>query len=356
MVKRFLNISILLILAGCACVLASAYFPSDTFAYLSYLPLLTPVSVLLLLILAVINLFCKRWKYFFACLLLLLASANQWLAMGRFSQRSLPNPDFFKVLSYNVSFFKIPSVFSKSYFDPLSAEKGNHMIDWVLQQDAAIVCLQEFFNDTESSHHNYIARFKEHGYTPYFQAVVNPKNETLRGMVILSRFPVVGRGQIFMSENRYNGASYMDVLIQQDTLRIVNVHLESMELYFGNKGWKDRFTFFLTQFKQTMITRTKQTRLLNDFIDDSPYPIIVAGDFNETPYSYNHRVLKKKLTNSFEASGAGLGSTLAKGFLPIRIDHQYFSEALEVGDFTVGQSISLSDHFPIMARYSFKSH
>jgi endonuclease/exonuclease/phosphatase family metal-dependent hydrolase len=277
-----------------------------------------------------------------------------WPAVGRLSSQSLSTDASFKVLSYNLSFFKIPSVFSKPYFDPLSAEKGNQMIDWILQTNAPVICLQEFFNDTESPHHDYLERFHQFGYTSHFQAVINPKNETLRGIVTVSRFPVVSKGEVFMSDNRYNGASFMDVLYGGDTVRIINVHLESMELYFGNKGWKQRVTFFLTQFKKTMITRTQQTRKLAKFIRASPYPVIVAGDFNETPFSYNHRVIKKLLANSFEESGEGLGSTFAKSILPVRIDHHYFGPEFDVGNFTVGHSISLSDHYPVYADYTLR--
>ena len=53
----------------------------------------------------------------------------------------------------------------------------------------------------------------------------------------------------------------------------------------------------------------------------SPYPVIVAGDFNDTPVSYAYRKIRKGLNDSFVNSGYGAGFTYKGNYPPNRIDY-----------------------------------
>lgn len=337
----------------CLIIFLSSYFPSDKYLIFSLLHLLTPVCLIFLLCSVAALLFFKQRKFLVVPALLLAVNMGNWSALLQISKKTLESDQSFKVLSYNVGFFSIPSVYSKQYFDSTSADRGTQIIDWMATQDAPVVCLQEFFTDGESKHHNYLMKLSSAGYSTNVFALPNPKNKTLRGLITCSKFPIVDHGKVFISDNRYNGASYTDLLIGRDTIRVVNVHLESMELYFGNKKLMSKFKHFWSHYKESMVTRTRQVKLLSDFIAKSPHPIIVAGDFNETPYSYNHKVIGERLTNAFEYSGNGFGTTFIEGVLPIRIDHQYFSSQFECGNFEV-EGVKLSNHYPILARYQLK--
>lgn len=339
---------------GCAIVMVSTFLPSDKYIFFSLLPLVMPICFFFLVSCVAILLLLRQWKLVAVPALLLIVNIGNWTTLFNVSKETLTSEPSFDVVSYNVSFFGIPQVFSKQYFDSASALKGKAIIEYLTTQEPAVICLQEFFTDAESGHHNYIHGFLEAGYKANLMAITNPKNKTLRGLVTLTRLPILKQGTIFISDSRYNGASYTDILFGRDTVRIVNVHLESNELYFGNKTYSKKLQHFWQHFKKAMITRTEQVRELKKFISNSPHAIVLAGDFNETPLSYNHRMIRKTLHNSFEESGFGWGSTFVKSRLPIRIDHQYHSDGMVSGDFLVDKNIHLSDHYPISARYAWK--
>ena len=53
---------------------------------------------------------------------------------------------------------------------------------------------------------------------------------------------------------------------------------------------------------------------------ESPYPIIVCGDFNDTPLSFTYKKIKSNLIDSFTISGSGIGDSYVK--IPmLRIDY-----------------------------------
>jgi endonuclease/exonuclease/phosphatase family metal-dependent hydrolase len=336
---------------ACGIVWASAYFNSGKYLIVSILHLPTPICLFYIIVSTAYLMLTRQWKNLIFPLVLVVANIGNYFSFFSLTSNTSFRDSSFEVLSYNVSFFKIPSVFSKAYFDSASAKHGNKMIELIKAKNSSVVCLQEFFTDGESKHHNYLDKLMAAGYDVNVFALQNPKNETLRGLVTCSKFPVVEKGQVFISANRYNGAFYTDLLVKSDTIRVINVHLQSMELYFGKKGAIDKVKHFWRHYKSAMVIRTQQVELLTKFVSESPYPVILAGDFNETPYSFNHKKFREQLTNSFEFAGNGFGSTFRESLMPIRIDHQYFSDKIHCEDFEVIRSAHASDHYPIVARY-----
>lgn len=86
-------------------------------------------------------------------------------------------------------------------------------------------------------------------------------------------------------------------------------------------------------------------------MDSSPYPNIVMGDFNNTPFSYTYRtVLGGDMTDAFSEAGFGFGRTFRMiRMYPLRIDFIMADEnAFEVRDFSTIDEKS-SDHNPVTA-------
>ena len=256
-----------------------------------------------------------------------------------------------RVLSYNVSFFSVPTVFSKQYSMPDYNMLVTNAIGWLKQNDADILCLQEFFDDEDSDIYNTVdALTKDTGYQHHFVYKDQVKNRTRRGLIILSKFPIVDRGTIFTSENHYNGAVYADVQTPQGTVRMINVHLESMRL-----GTLKRNIFgALSAYKRGIAMHALQADQLIAFIRESPHPIILCGDLNETPYSYVYHQLAIVMNNAFEEAGQGFGVTyLGKRLSFLRIDQQFATPGLRILRYTTHHDITFSQHLPIEASYSF---
>ena len=256
-----------------------------------------------------------------------------------------------RVLSYNVSFFSVPTVFSKQYSIPDFNMLVTNTIGWLKQNDADILCLQEFFDDEDSDIYNTVnALTKDTGYQHHFVYKDQVKNRTRRGLIILSKFPIVDRGTIFTSQNHYNGAIYADIQTAQGTVRIINVHLESMRL----STLKRSIFGALSAYKRGIATHARQTDQLIAFIQKSPHPVILCGDLNETPYSYVYHQLGVVMNNAFEEAGQGLGVTyLGRRLSFLRIDQQFATPGLRVLRYTTHHDITFSQHLPIEASYSF---
>jgi endonuclease/exonuclease/phosphatase (EEP) superfamily protein YafD len=83
-------------------------------------------------------------------------------------------------------------------------------------------------------------------------------------------------------------------------------------------------------------------------------PIIICGDFNETPLSYNYRQMQKAgFTDTFTKVGRGIKPTYA-GKLPLlRIDYVWANNGVTPFDFN-RLRYKGSDHYPVMLDFSIQ--
>ena len=90
------------------------------------------------------------------------------------------------------------------------------------------------------------------------------------------------------------------------------------------------------------------------FVERSPYPVVCAGDFNDMPYAYSYRYLRKYMKNAFEESGKGFGFTYNGGTLRVlRIDNQFYQGNIRSIDLRTRYDIPYTDHFPVQGMYEF---
>jgi endonuclease/exonuclease/phosphatase (EEP) superfamily protein YafD len=86
-------------------------------------------------------------------------------------------------------------------------------------------------------------------------------------------------------------------------------------------------------------------------MNTSPYPIILCGDFNDTPTSFTYKQLSEGLNDSFANAGLGIGQTYNGKFPALRIDYILYSPELEIVNFKTSE-VSLSDHYPIISAFN----
>ncbi len=259
-----------------------------------------------------------------------------------------------EVLSYNVRVF---NVYSHLNTDFVSSRKT---IDWVEKRDDDIKCLQEFYVQPGSEIFSTIKTISRKN--PYFHfepTVTNSKGGQF-GMAIFSKYPIIHRGSLQVSESPYNGILYADVVKDEDTVRIYNVHLQSMSIDEQELTNSNRETIasnlkqLVFQLKYGFIRRAAQIDNLCKHLERSPYPVILAGDLNDMPYSYSYQKLKKYLHSSFENGGRGFGFTFNGKLSFLRIDNQFFSEGITLSKFETHRTVKYTDHFPISAEYSLE--
>ena len=160
--------------------------------------------------------------------------------------------------------------------------------------------------------------------------------------------------------NDYNATfQYIDVLKNNDTIRVFNIHLQSLKFTQANLNYLDNAGLhsdsnitesksIISKIKAGFIKRSSQANFIKDEINHSPYPVIVCGDFNDVPNSYAYETIGAGLQNAFVKKGYGFARTFSTISPTLRIDNIFANNDFTITQFTRVNKL-LSDHFPIIA-------
>lgn len=186
-----------------------------------------------------------------------------------------------------------------------------------------------------------------------------------KGTVIYSRFEMAAGGDIPFGRETWNSTIWVDIQLPSKKIRVYNVHLESNHVTDDTnkviedgdleeeKTWGE-IGGILGKVGLATQTRAQQAGLLRDHILKCPYPVVLCGDFNDTPNSYVYRILAEQLTDTFREKGLGIGSTYG-GTLPfLRIDYILIDPKMKVFSCHRAKStMTFSDHYPVFAEVGF---
>lgn len=108
--------------------------------------------------------------------------------------------------------------------------KITNSIKWAQENPSDIKCFQEFYQDFTTPSRNALKQISNNGAYEhaYFAANGNEKKKSY-GIAIFSKFPIINSGKVF-DNKRNNGAMFADIKINEDTIRVYNTHLESMNI------------------------------------------------------------------------------------------------------------------------------
>ncbi|MDR1585028.1 MAG: endonuclease/exonuclease/phosphatase family protein [Prevotellaceae bacterium] len=246
-------------------------------------------------------------------------------------------------------------------------EKPSEGIRYILDKDADIVCLQEF-NVSKSknflTHDDVLEIFKKYKYKHISYKIENARFKQV-GMATFSKYPIVNKQSIDYP-SRYNASIFTDIDIAGTVVRVFNVHLESNKITGMDKAvsqkLKSKFDSddiagitneFSRKLNEAAKVRAKQVDIVSEMIKESPYKVIVCGDFNDVPLSYAYKKMRGNLSDSFVESGKGLGLTYSRGIYQLRIDYILHDEAFIASDFQVDK-VDYSDHYPVMCKLKIK--
>ena len=104
--------------------------------------------------------------------------------------------------------------------------------------------------------------------------------------------------------------------------------------------------------KEGFQKRTEDTKTIVGNMPQNGHPIIICGDFNDTPLSYTyHQMRNAGMNDAFLQVGSGLGKTYC-GRLPLlRIDYFWHSDDIVPMTFT-RVTKKMSDHYPIIMTFN----
>lgn len=351
-------------------ILAAILFLLGSYSYLfrpkHYWPIgllnLTAFYLLLVLIAFIIFwLFVKPRRAFISATAILLAyKPISHVLPFRFSHSFAKEKqaDALRVMTWNVAQFNVLN-------DRKHPEVKNNMLDIINEYQPDIACFQEMVaEDSSIKKHGHMDEFlKKLNYPDYFYSY-NSKSDFWGdahfGIIIFSRYPIINKRTVAFYPNDYNSIfQYIDIVKGEDTIRVFNIHLQSLRFSRTNLEYIDEPTIeeektlkesksILSKFKRGFLKREIQADRIKVEVDNSPYPVILTGDFNDLPNSYAYHTIGGNMKNAFVEKGAGLGRTFS-GISPVlRIDNIFAGNRFEVTQF-LRINKKLSDHFPILA-------
>ena len=317
-----LHLGLLFLLTG---VLLNAYTPPKIFPWFNLLSLGFPLLVIGYILLTFFWIFSwkKRAFVFMFLGLFFLNPVKRWI---NYSSESKETANL-KVLSYNM-------------------QGGKHGINeiesYLKDQNADLIFIQEY-GERELKFSN------------------------LSGKNSLPFIALYSKHKILSSKSIFNDLKYGDITAQCEQTdieirgkiyRVFNVHLESFGLVksmvkLNGNGNEDeqKVKDVVKRLIPTFKAHQEQVNIIREAIDNSPYPVIVAGDFNSVPNSYEYYETSKGLKDAFYEVGKGSSTSFHDYKYPLRIDYIFTSESIKPVTYKVDHSVNLSDHYSVIATF-----
>lgn len=214
------------------------------------------------------------------------------------------------------------------------SQKRLKMMALLKEQNADVLCLQEFFHSTDSVYHdnlNYV--IKKLGYPYYYYSWNDDGDKQWAGQIIFSRYPIIDSGLVkYPRPGLPEALIHADVLFQKDTIRFYTTHLQSVqfkkqdyqkieEIKRKREDVLENSRSIFSKLKKGFVYRARQADITREITGNSPYPYIITGDFNDVPTSYTYFTIRKNLQDAFLKKGFGIGRTYSGVSPTLRIDY-----------------------------------
>jgi len=269
--------------------------------------------------------------------------------------------DSIKLMNYNVRLFDL-------YNWSKNKATRNKIFDLLKNEDADIYCFQEFYQvDREgffTTRDTMITFLRANNYREAYTHKL--RGDQYFGVATFTSFPIVNSGIIHFDNDINNVCLYTDLKIENDTVRVYNLHIASIRFSYADYKFvettevpedKNEIQKGITNIYQRLadafVKRSSQSKKVLAHIETSPYPVIVSGDFNDTPISWCYDRFSDKLIDSFKEAGNGIGNTYIGSMPSYRIDFIFHSEEFEVSNYTTLPE-SYSDHHPVTVEINLR--
>jgi endonuclease/exonuclease/phosphatase family metal-dependent hydrolase len=343
------------ILAAAALLLSylAPYVDPQNFWPLAFIGL--AYSYLLIINLIFVLLWLVLWKklIFLSLASVILGWGNLALLFQISGKDADTSPGSIKIVSFNVRVFDL-------YNWSQNKNTRNRIFNFLRAQKADVICLQEFYDNPVQF--PVLDTLKQLlGMEQSAIGYTLEKGSQHFGIATFSRFPIVGKGFVDFGEKSNNSFLYADLLLEKDTVRIYNTHLQSNRFNDADYKFLEKLGSdaeideikgsrkILRKLKYAFIKRGEQVGIVREHIMQCRYPLVLCGDFNDSPFSYTYETLSEDMKDAFVESGTGFGKTYNGKIPSFRIDYILTSEKWEVSGFETLPE-NLSDHYPVTCR------
>ena len=338
------------IIFGCNIVVTVVTFIAYVLPFLApkMFPLLSVLTLILPLFLILNALFFMYWllqlkRQVILSGLVLLLGITFINKFYKFSSTDIQKEEKdFTIMTYNVRLFNL--------FDWIdSNDVGNTILSFINEQNPDILCIQEYSENAKVD-------LRVYKYKTNFMEGEQIKT----GQAIFSKFPIFNQGD-FKIPTAGNNIIYADIKKGKDTIRVYNIHLQSIKISPDVNEISEhvdainqsKSAQLFNRIRDAFKKQEQQAEILVKHKNSCPYPVIICGDMNNSPFSFVYTSIKSDLNDCFVESGNGFGQTYKFKYYPARIDYIFASKKMKVKSFATFTEFENSDHFPIMTRLSF---
>lgn len=334
----------------------------ESFWFIAFFGLAYPVFLIINILFVLFWAIQFKFRFIFSLLAIVLG-LDHFNAFFRINiknasvNNSTEKNEMIKVMSYNVRLFDL-------YNWSHNKQTRNKIFNLIQEEASGIVCLQEFFTDDSKEFNTLDTLLRiQKAKNYHVEYTITMRKIHHWGVATFSKYPIAGKGKIVFEEPSNNICIYTDLRINNDTVRVYNMHLQS--IHFNPVDYKfltdvvdiekvkpseeeieEKSKGIIKRLKGAFVKRASQADIIAEHIKQCRYPVIVCGDFNDTPSSYAYATISKGLKDAFVESGNGMGRTYIGTFPSFRIDYIMHSPGFQSYEFhTISEE--LSDHYPV---------
>jgi len=196
----------------------------------AYTSLIFPLTIAINIFFIVFWLLARSWMFLISTIIVIISAQHIGNTIPlHFNKKEIADQEkTVSILTYNTMMNDAVKKHTK--------ENPNRVLQYILDADADIVSIQEFavgHIERNLTHEDILRIFKNY---PYKQIVYKASQGWCKyGMAIFSKFPIINKDTVhFTSET--NMSIYSDIVIHNDTIRLISNHLESNRLTEKDKA------------------------------------------------------------------------------------------------------------------------
>jgi endonuclease/exonuclease/phosphatase family metal-dependent hydrolase len=329
--------------------LLSPYISIEKDTIISAIGLFFPALFILNIISLLVSKIIKTKLFWFFMLLAIIATPSLMRVYGfHFLSDDENLGDEITLVSFNMQFSQPIAFLSE---DKKEIEKQKFIKELQAYKDIDLLALQEY-GWISTSIINSAFQF------PYEHRMEDKK------VAIFSKYPIVDSGIVDFNSNVANTCLWADIMIDGKTIRLYSFHLESnrstpvvpAQVISHDTPESKSLNLMLAIVKYYNIYSIKrfgQIKQLIEHSQQSPYPVVLCGDFNDTPQSFNYKCMADIYTDGFTVCGRGNGRTIQSRMPLLRIDYIFTDDHFRVKE---NKSIftKYSDHYILKSRIQFQ--
>ena len=245
-----------------------------------------------------------------------------------------------RVLTYNVHYFG----------NEITGYSAKELKQIMEEKNIDVACFQEYVGNGDFTYEDL-----RETYSSIFPYMYQPKADMSK--VIFSRYPIL-QSQLIKFYKTNNSAIWSDIDVNGQVIRVINVHMQTTTINrmkrdiakarTANDEEREQALYmsFNDNLMHNLVKRSQQARVVAHLVDTTSTPVILCGDFNDTPGTYTYEKIKGNMVDGYTEVGSGYAATFKELHNLLRIDYIFHSPEMKSVEYSTF-NFEMSDHNPV---------